>query len=79
MAKHTNPIALAADILHCSDGLMRPYPEAAAFLGIGRSKMFELMSKGTVPTVRVSDGGPRRIPKAALVRYLDARVVARDR
>jgi excisionase family DNA binding protein len=58
---------------------MRPYPEAAAFLGIGRSKMFELMSKGTVPTVRVFDGGPRRIPKAALIRYLDARVVARDR
>jgi hypothetical protein len=33
------------------------FPEAAAFLGIGRSKMFAFMADGTVPTVRVFDGG----------------------
>ncbi len=61
----------------CIDGLMRPFPEGAAFLGIGRSKIFALMADGTLPTVRVFDGGPRRIPKAALVRYLDSRVNGR--
>jgi excisionase family DNA binding protein len=58
----------------CGDGLLRPFPDAAAFLGIGRSKMFALMADGTIPTVRIFDGGPRRVPKADLVRYLDARV-----
>jgi excisionase family DNA binding protein len=53
---------------------LRPFPDAAAFLGIGRSKMFALMADGTIPTVRIFDGGPRRVPKAELVRYLDARV-----
>jgi hypothetical protein len=35
------------------------------------------MAKGALPTIRVFDGGPRRIPKAALVRYLNARVIER--
>jgi hypothetical protein len=48
----------------CGDGLLRPFPDAAAFLGIGRSKMFALMADGTIPTVRIFDGGPRRVPKA---------------
>jgi hypothetical protein len=34
----------------CGDGLLRPFPDAAVFLGIGRSKMFALMADGTIPT-----------------------------
>jgi len=45
-------------------------PEAAAaMLGIGRSKMWELISAGAVDTVRI--GRSRRVPHDALRRYVD--------
>jgi excisionase family DNA binding protein len=75
--KRTSKAAPNVEFSACDDGLMRPYPEAATFLRVGRSTIFELMAKGALPTIRVFDGGPRRIPKAALVRYLNARVIER--
>ena len=38
--------------------------EAAAVLGIGRSKLYELLQAGQIPSVRI--GKCRRIPAAAL-------------
>lgn len=44
--------------------------DAAALLGIGRTKMFELLSEGNIPRVRL---GPRivRIPLDGLKGWLD--------
>jgi excisionase family DNA binding protein len=77
LPKRVNERVVNGGLSACADGLMRPYPEGAAFLRIGRSKIFALMAIGAIPTVRVFDGGPRRIPKAALVQYLNARMVER--
>jgi excisionase family DNA binding protein len=38
--------------------------EAAAVLGIGRSKLYELLQAGQIPSVRI--GKCRRVPAAAL-------------
>ncbi len=44
-------------------------PEAAAAqLGIGRSKMFQLMAEGLIETVQI--GRSRRVPAAALENYV---------
>ncbi|WP_232807334.1 excisionase family DNA-binding protein [Geodermatophilus chilensis] len=44
-------------------------PEAAAeVLGIGRSKMFELIAAGQIETVRI--GRARRVPAQALEDYV---------
>jgi len=48
--------------------LLRP-EAAAAMLGIGRSKMFELIACGSVETVTI--GRSRRVPHDALRRYVD--------
>lgn len=45
-------------------------PEAAAAaLGIGRSKVFELIAAGQIETVQI--GRSRRVPAQALVAYVD--------
>ncbi len=45
-------------------------PEAAAdALGIGRSKLFELIAAGDIETVQI--GRSRRIPAEALAQYVD--------
>ncbi len=49
--------------------LLRP-EAAAAMLGIGRSKMFELISAGTIGSVHI--GRSRRVPHDALRRYVDS-------
>ena len=49
-----------------ADGLMTPR-EAQRFLGIGHSKLYELMASGELPYVRI--GSVRRLPKAGLVEY----------
>lgn len=59
----------------CREGLFR-ISEAALFLGICRSKMDALLADGTIPYVRV--GADRRIPKVALVRYAQDRLVQRE-
>lgn len=43
--------------------LLTPY-EAAQVLGIGRSKLYQLMRAGTVASIRI--GSCRRIPAASL-------------
>ena len=46
------------------DKLLLTPTEAAAALGIGRSKLYELMRTGVVTSVRI--GGCRRVPAASL-------------
>ena len=53
--------------------LLRP-EEAARVLGIGRSKVYELLAAGELPVVRI--GRATRIPAAALQRWVDARTLA---
>lgn len=43
--------------------------EAAQCLGIGRSKVYELMRAGTLESVRI--GTCRRVPMAAVQKYID--------
>ncbi len=47
--------------------LYKPEPAAEA-LGIGRSKLFELIAAGEIETVQI--GRSRRIPRAALEAYV---------
>lgn len=44
--------------------------DAAAEIGIGRTKLFELMASGAIASVRI--GHARRIPRAALEAYVAA-------
>ena len=60
----------------CGDGLLRPFPDAAEFLAIGRSAIFQLLKTGEIPYVRVAT--ERRIPRAALVAYAAGRLVQAD-
>jgi excisionase family DNA binding protein len=50
------------------DKLLLTPVEAAAALGIGRSKVYELMRSGDLPSVRI--GACRRIPVEGLTRFL---------
>jgi len=47
--------------------LVRP-AEAAAMLGVSRSKIYELINSGAVPSVRLEDGRLIRIPLQVLRR-----------
>ncbi|MER6578576.1 helix-turn-helix domain-containing protein [Nonomuraea sp. NPDC001023] len=44
--------------------------EAAAVLGIGRTKIYELMAAGLLPSVKI--GRARRVPFAALTAFVAA-------
>jgi len=59
-AVSARPRALEDDV----DKLLLTPHEAAQVLGIGRSKLYQLMRAGTVPSVRI--GSCRRIPAASL-------------
>jgi len=48
----------------CRDGLMA-VKEAAGFLGLSRSKLYELMDNGQLPYVKI--GRSRRVPRQAVV------------
>lgn len=48
--------------------LLLTVPEAAAALAISRSKLYELITAGTVPSIRID--GSRRIPITALRAYI---------
>lgn len=43
--------------------------EAAAALGVGRTKLYELMGAGLIESVRI--GGCRRVPVAAVDRFVE--------
>ncbi len=48
--------------------LLRP-EEVAEYLGIGRSKVYELMRDGTLESIRI--GACRRVPRAAVEAYVE--------
>ena len=54
--------------------LLKPL-DAARVLGIGRSKLFELLAAGELPVVRI--GHCTRIPAADLARWVEARTEGR--
>ena len=47
-----------------TDALLVTPEEAAELLSIGRTKLYELMADGTLPSVRI--GKSRRVPRRAL-------------
>ena len=51
--------------------LLKP-AEAAELLGIGRSKMYELLAAGALPSIRV--GHSVRVPVTALERWVAERL-----
>ena len=51
--------------------LLRP-AEAAEVLGVGRSKLYELITDGVIPTVQV--GHRMRVPVNALRAWIDAEI-----
>lgn len=52
------------------DKLLLTPAEAASALGIGRSKLYELLSSGQLASVRI--GACRRVPADALRAFLDS-------
>jgi excisionase family DNA binding protein len=50
--------------------LLRP-AEVAELIGIGRSKVYEMLASGELPSVRI--GGDLRIPAARLQEWVDAK------
>lgn len=57
-------------ISHRPAPLLVTVAEAADLLGIGRSKLYELISAGTIRTVCI--GRARRVPVASLDEFIDA-------
>jgi excisionase family DNA binding protein len=55
--------------------LVRP-TEAAEILGLGRSKVYELLASGELPSVRI--GKSIRVPLEALRQWVDARTAGSD-
>lgn len=60
--------ATSDDPVSTGPRLLLTVPEAAAALAISRSKLYELLSAGTLLSVRID--GSRRIPVAALNAYV---------
>lgn len=54
-------------------GLVKPFPDAASFLGCSRPTVYKLMQQGQLATVRV--GADLRIPKRALVEFIEKNIV----
>lgn len=74
---HQRPNAdtLAAQIELVADGMMR-VPEAAHFLGVGKSLLYEMMKQGEVRYAKIH--GRRCIPRRALLE-LAARMLVQPR
>ena len=51
------------------DRLLAPISEACQQIGVGRSKLFELIAAGEIETVKI--GRRTLVPQAALVAYVD--------
>lgn len=58
-----------------SDGLLT-VRDAELFTGVGKSKIYALMSDGTLPYCKI--GSCRRIPRRALELFLVGALVMRD-
>ena len=54
--------------------LLRPV-EAAEAIGIGRSKVYELLASGDLPSIRI--GGSVRVPVAALQAWIERQLAER--
>ena len=54
--------------------LLRP-TEVAEAIGIGRSKVYELLGSGDLPSIRV--GGAIRVPVTALHAWIERQLAAR--
>lgn len=65
----------AGDVEVVVEKLLLTPVEAAAALGVGRSKVYELMRSGDLPSVRI--GACRRIPAEGLMAFLSALLPAR--
>lgn len=50
--------------------LLLTVPEAARRLSVSRSTLYELLDAGAIRSVRIGAG--RRVPKVALVEYVEA-------
>ena len=61
MRPRTDPLTVAEDVM---DTLLLTTTEAAKALGIGRSKVYELLQTGQLPSVRI--GACRRVPADAV-------------
>lgn len=49
--------------------LLLTVEETAGLIGIGRTKVFELIASGVLESVRI--GGARRVPTAAVADYVE--------
>ncbi len=45
--------------------------EVAVLLGCSRALAYRLMQRGTIPTVRIPGGRTIRVPRAALLNWID--------
>ena len=52
-----------------NDAQLLSIPAAASILGVGRSTVYELMSRGELRTVKI--GRCRRVPRATLTAFVD--------
>jgi excisionase family DNA binding protein len=52
--------------MESAEKLLLRVAEAAELIGVSRSKMYELISSGAVPSVRLEEGRIVRVPLAAL-------------
>jgi excisionase family DNA binding protein len=66
--RHARPNALAITEDDMDKLLLTP-TEAASALGIGRSKVYELMQTGQLQSVHI--GACRRVPRDALTAFLE--------
>ncbi len=57
------------EIAATSGPLLLTAEQAAARLGIGRTRMFGLIASGEVESVKI--GSSRRVPEAALIEYVN--------
>ncbi len=61
-------MSLSGDVIVANRGLLR-VEEAAQWLGLGRTKAYELVHRGTIPSVTI--GRSRRILVSALEAFLE--------
>jgi len=55
--------------------LLRP-EEVAELIGVGRTKVYELMGSGLIRSVKI--GGSRRVPKSAVDQFVATLLSAND-
>lgn len=69
------PVPSSAKIA-CMDKLLLRPVEAAEAIGVGRSKVYELLASGELPSIRI--GGSVRVPVDALRAWIDRQLGTRE-